>query len=385
MNKRPRQKHMAAALKKDGLLNYVFSVFNSGAFWRGKLFTNLSIKEQAMFVKRLSFLIHGGVPILESLRLLRRSRSKNKTQIFDQIITDVERGQSLSTSMKKFRYIFGDFALSIVKVGESVGILDQNLNYLAEELKKKQELKRKVISALVYPCFIVAATLGIVVLLLTFVFPKVLPVFSTLKVQLPLPTRALIFLSGLVINYGFYIFAAVVLAVIIFWLLTKKSETIKTAIHSLLLRLPFLGKMIQDYQLANFFRTFGLLLKSGIAVSEAMQIVTDSTSNLVYKNEFKKLAQGLSKGKKISSYLDDNPRLFPEIAVQMISTGEHSGNLSETLLYLAEMYEGEVSELTKNLSGVIEPFLMIFMGVLVGFIAISIIMPIYQITQTLQR
>jgi len=348
-----------------------------------KLFSRLSIKEQTLFIKRLSFLIRAGMPILESLRLLRSSRSKGKTKIFDQIIKDVENGQSLAASMGKFSYIFGDFAINIIRVGESAGILEKNLSYLADELKKKQELRRKVISSLIYPCFIVVATFGIVMLLLTFVFPKVLPVFSSLKVSLPWPTKAVIFFSGIAINYGFYILAGVAAVAVIFWLLSKKSETVKLIIHRLILRLPLIGKMSQSYQLSNFFRTFGLLLKSGVTVSSSVLIVAESVSNLVYKIEFQKLSKNMAKGKKISFELNKKTHLFPEIAVQMISTGEYSGNLSETLLYLAELYENEVEELTKNLSSAIEPALMVFMGLLVGFIAISIIMPIYQITQNL--
>jgi type II secretory pathway component PulF len=348
------------------------------------IFTRLTPKEQTMFAKRLSFLIRAGVPILESLRLLRHSRSKSKTKIFDQIIKDVENGQSLAAGLEKFKFIFGDFAINIVRVGESAGILDQNLNYLAEELKKGQELRRKVLGSLVYPCFIVVATFGIVVLLLTFVFPKILPIFSSMNVSLPWPTKATIFLSGLAIHYGLYFLAVFFLLAVIFWLLVKKTEMFRLAIHRLILRLPLIGRMVQSYQLTNFFRTFGLLLKSGVTVSAAIKILVDSVPNLVYKREFQKLTKNMAKGKKISSELEAKPHLFPEIAVQMIATGEYSGNLSETMLYLAEMYENEVEELTKNLSVAIEPSLMIFMGLLVGFVAISIIMPIYQITQNLK-
>ncbi len=348
------------------------------------IFVRLTPKEQTLFAKRLSFLIRAGVPILESLRLLRKSRSKQKTKIFDSIITDVENGQFLATSMEKFRHIFGSFAISIVRVGESAGILDQNLNYLAEELKKNQEIRRKVIGSLIYPCVIVAATIGIVILLLTFVFPKILPVFASMKVILPWPTKAMIVLSGLAIHQGGYIILGAAVLAAIFLVLFKKIDNVKLAAHHLILRLPVVGHLVRSYQLTNFFRTFGLLLKSGVNVSAAVAIVADSVSNLVYKNEFLKLAKSISKGKGISAEIDKKTGLFPEIAVQMVATGEHSGNLSETMIYLSEMYENEVDELTKDLSSAVEPFLMVFMGVLVGFVAISIIMPIYQITQNMK-
>ena len=383
-NKFWRKNKRAKPAKKDGFLNVTAKVQNGRAFsWSERIFVRLSTKDQTMFAKRLSFLIHAGVPIIEGLRLLRGFRSKQKAKIFDRIIADVENGQFLSASLEKFRHIFGDFAINIIRVGESVGLLDQNLNYLADELKKKQELRRKIISSLIYPCFIVVATFGIVILLLTFVFPKVLPVFSSLKIKLPWPTQIVIAVSAFVMHYGLYTLVALVAAAILIWLLAKKTETTKLAISHLILRLPLIGQLVQNYQLANFFRTFGLLLKSGITVSSALTIVADSIPNLVYKYALQNLSGSVSRGRKISTELEENQRLFPEIAVQMVATGEHSGNLSETLLYLAQMYENEVDEMTKNLSGAIEPALMVFMGVLVGFIAISIIMPIYMITQNL--
>jgi len=383
-NKFWRKNKRAKPAKKDGFLNVTAKVQNGKAFgWSERIFVRLSTKDQTMFAKRLSFLIHAGVPIIEGLRLLRGFRSKQKAKIFDRIIADVENGQFLSASLEKFRHIFGDFAINIIRVGESVGLLDQNLNYLADELKKKQELRRKIISSLIYPCFIVVATFGIVILLLTFVFPKVLPVFSSLKIKLPWPTQIVIAVSAFVMHYGLYTLVALVAAAILIWLLAKKTETTKLAISHLILRLPLIGQLVQNYQLANFFRTFGLLLKSGITVSSALTIVADSIPNLVYKYALQNLSGSVSRGRKISTELEENQRLFPEIAVQMVATGEHSGNLSETLLYLAQMYENEVDEMTKNLSGAIEPALMVFMGVLVGFIAISIIMPIYMITQNL--
>lgn len=341
------------------------------------------MKEQSLFAKRLSFLIKAGSPIIESLGMLKNYRSKAKIWIFEEIISGVANGQYLSKSMEKFRYIFGDFAINMIRVGESIGALDQNLNYLAEELKKKRELRSKIITSLVYPIFIIFATLGIVLLLLVFVLPKVLPVFTSLKIELPLATRIIIGASAFAIKYGGYILLAGALLAVAFYFLNKKNEKIRYKTHQIILKIPLVGKMTQSYQLTNFCRTFGLLAKSGLAMYEVMTIIAASTPNLVYKKEFEKLAENVSMGRKIHSQLAKNPKLFPEIIIQMIATGEASGNLSETLIYLSEMYENEFDDLTKNLSSALEPVLMITMGLIVGFIAISIITPIYEITQHL--
>lgn len=351
------------------------------AFSTNKIFSRLSVKEQALLTKRLSFLIKSGVPLLEGLRMVRRFKSRAKSSMFEQIIKDVENGQSLSFAMAKYRRSFGDFSINIIRVGESIGILDQNLAYLSEELRKEHELRRKIISALIYPIFIIIATLGIVSLILTFVLPKIMPVFTSMRVALPITTRFLIAVSNFAVHWGGWVLLGLAALFLGLWFLIKKQPKVKFFSDRLILKLPFIGEMIRSYQLTSFCRTLGLLLKSGITVGDAMRIIADSTANLVYKHEYEKLAKSISKGKKIYLQLESAPKLFPEIATQMIATGEISGNLSETLIYLSQMYENEVDDLTKNLSSALEPALMIFMGVMVGFLAISIITPIYEITQ----
>jgi type IV pilus assembly protein PilC len=154
-------------------------------------------------------------------------------------------------------------------------------------------------------------------------------------------------------------------------------------VHRWILRLPLIGNIIQSYTMANFSRTLGLLLKGGVRITEAIIITGDTMTNVVYKKELTAIAHGVLKGEKISQYLEKRTHLFPDLLTQMISIGESTGNLSESLTYLAEMYESEVDDLTKNLSSTLEPVLMIFMGILVGFVAVSVITPIYSITQNL--
>lgn len=344
-----------------------------------------SVKEQTLFAKRLSFLVKAGVPILESLQMLRRqTKSKSHGRIFDTVIADVSGGKFLSTSLGKFEHIFGNFAVNIIKVGETSGILSQNLNYLADELKKKQALRRKVIGALVYPIFITIATLGVTIMLTAYIFPKILPIFKSLHVALPLYTRILIFTSGAIRSYGLLMLGAMIVVGIALWLLIKKVKNAHVLVDRFVLKIPIVGAIALGYNMTNFCRTFGLLLKSGVPVVEALSITADTTPNLVYKKEFHSMARNVMRGEKISKHLEKYPRLFPDILTQMIAIGEATGNLSETLLYISELYENEVEDLTKNMSSSIEPVLMIFMGIIVGFVAISVITPIYAITQNLR-
>lgn len=344
----------------------------------------LSIKDQTFLIKRLSFLIKAGIPVLESLHMIReQTRSKNQIKMLDVVIENVSNGQSLSISLTKFKKMFGDFAINIISFGESSGMLSENLEYLADELKKRQALRKKIISAFIYPTIVTVATLGITGFLMVYLFPKIMPVFTSIHMDLPLSTRMIIFISNFIRQYGFVSIGSLALIIITFGILIKRNRFVHFYFDKYLLKIPIVGKIIQEYNLANSTRTMGLLLQSGITVSEALPITAKTTTNLAYRKEFENLSIVVNRGEKMSNYLKKKRSFFPDVVTQVISVGERSGNLPNSLIYLSEMYETEVEDFTKNISGLIEPILMIFMGILVGFVAISIITPIYGITQHL--
>lgn len=346
-----------------------------------KYFLRLTTQEKIIFAKRLSQLIKAGVPILAALSMLKKqSSSKNSALIVGHLHAQVENGAYLYSGMAGYRKIFGDFAVNIIRVGEVSGTLQENLNHLAEELKKQQELKRKVISALVYPVFIALATIGVVILLTAYVFPKIMPIFQSFKFQLPWTTRTLIFISNIFLHFGFYIFLSTVGLIIIAILLQKKYK-VKLWVHKNMFRLPLLGPMLKSYNIANFTRTLSLLLKSDVRIVEAMEIIVSISRNFAYRQEYQIMVKKLTQGEKLSTYMETQKQLFPIIMTQMVSVGEATGGLSLSLKFLSEMYEDDLDNATRNLTTSIEPILMIFMGLLVGFIALSIITPIYGITQ----
>lgn len=356
----------------------------SFAYFKNISYSRMSTKDQTFFVKRLSFLVKAGIPILDSLMMIRdQTKKKSYAKILDKVISDVANGQNLSTSLAKFPSMFSDFSVNIIGFGESSGILSENLDYLADELKKKQQLRKKVVGAFVYPIVVTFATFGITGFLMVYLFPKIMPVFQSLHMKLPLSTRIVIFLSNFIRFNGLYLFGGIVFLTLGFIYLLKKNHLFRFYFDKMILKIPIIGDIIRDYNLANSTRTIGLLLKGGVTVSEAIPIAEKTSSNLVYKEEFKKLSVSINRGDKISLYLGSRTDLFPEILSQIVSVGERSGNLSNSLIYLSELYEAQVDDFTKNLSSLIEPALMIFMGILVGFIAISIITPIYSITQNL--
>jgi type IV pilus assembly protein PilC len=350
-----------------------------------KLFPrNFSISEQIFFIKKLSFLMKADVPLLESITMVyEQTTIRRHKEILKRVMDRVANGQSLSNSLRDAKGIFNDFSINILSAGEEAGVLSENLAYLAEELQKKQALKRKIISACVYPVIVVCATVGIVLFLIVYLFPKIIPVFSSLQMKLPLSTRIVIAVSEGIRHYGFYIVGVGLLLLVICGIALKKYEKIKDIRDAGALRLPLFGKLIKSYNLANSIRIFSLLLKSGVPVGDALPITASISSNRFYKREFQNASLSVRRGETVSNSFRGNPTLFPDMVVQIVAVGERSGALPASLLYLSELYEAEVEDITKNLSSLVEPLLMIVMGLVVGFIAISIITPIYGITQNL--
>jgi type II secretory pathway component PulF len=347
-------------------------------------FIRFSAKEQTLFAKRMSFLIKAGVPIVECLTLIRsQTKSKGKGKVYDAVIADVSSGQHLATSLGKFSRLFGDFAVNLIRVGENTGGLSQNLAYLADELQKKQALQRKVIGALIYPIFITVATLGVTTMLTAYIFPKLMPIFTSLHVELPLTTRVLIATSAYLRDWGLLTLLALIAFGGVLAFIRNKSEAFRMLGDRALLHIPFAGSITRSYNLTNFCRTLSLLLKSGIRVTQAIEITGETTKNRAYRAACAEISAKVMKGEPISKGLAAHPELYPDILTHMIAIGERTGNLSNTLSYLGELHESEVDELTKTLSSSIEPVLMIVMGLLVGTIAVSVITPIYSITQHL--
>ncbi len=342
----------------------------------------VSIQDQVILARHLAIMAKAGIPLLDSLKMVQKqARSKALVKILTDLIDEVSNGQYLSTALEKYESIFGSLFINVIRVGEVSGILAENLNYLADELKKKQSLRKKVIGAMIYPFVILVATFGVTGLLVVFIFPKILPVFATLRVELPITTKILIYISNLLTNHGFIVVLAGFIALALFWL-SLKIEKVRYVFHRSLLYVPIFRKIVVAINMANFSRTLGLLLRSGVKIVEAIIISAATTPNLAYRKALNELAESARRGVSISKFLNDQKALYPAMVSQMAEVGEGTGNLSETLLYVAEFYESEVDEFTKNLSNILEPMVMVLMGSVVGFVAISIITPIYAITES---
>jgi type IV pilus assembly protein PilC len=353
---------------------------------RKQWFMRFPIQEQILFAKRLSLFSKAGVPIMKALyMLLKQTKHKGTKLILEHLIAGVEQGQSMSATLRlKYRKLVGEFMINIIEIGEVSGTLRENLSYLAEELQKKQALRRKIINALVYPIFIIIATLGITLLLVMYVFPKVMPIFSSFpSFELPISTQILIFISDFFRDYWYVLLISTILLTVGFFL-GLRNERFHTFVHRSSLRIPIVGEMLRSYHLANLTRIIAVLLRSNVPIVRTLQITADAATNLEYRNQLRLVAEQVRHGTNLHTALAKFPKLFPPITEQMVEVGETTGSLSSSLMFLAELYENEVEDQTKNLSAFLEPALMVFIGLMVGFVAISIITPIYTFTQSIR-
>ncbi len=344
----------------------------------------VSLQEKINFARHLSVTTKSGLPLLEALKLIRNQVTKKSfKKIIDKVVNDVENGRSLAQSLSRFPHIFNDFFVNLVKVGETSGNLAEALLYLAVELKKQREVGHKIRSALVYPIVILIVTIAVTLFLTLFIFPKILPIFVSLGIPLPFSTRLVIAVLTFLSKYGLWVLLGIIVFVIGLRLLLTVPK-IHFYFDKILLDTPFLSKIIVNVTMTNFSRSLSVLLKSGMTIIDALEVAKGTFHNKYYRRQIEYVVESVKRGESIARYLAKEPKLFPPMVHGMVEVGETTGNLEQNLLYLSEHYESEVDEVVRNLTSILEPFLLVFMGFLVGFVALSIITPIYQVTQGLR-
>jgi len=341
------------------------------------------LSQKALFAKNLSVMLKSGLTISEALAISRDSAKGRFKKIIDGVRKSVEAGHSLSDAFSFYPQVFSGLFINITSSGEASGDLDESMENISAQLKKEEELVSKIKGALVYPVIILIASILLGIAMVFFVLPKITPLFEGLNMELPASTRFLIWFSNFVQAHFWFLLIGLVLGIIfLFWLLRQKF--VKPATHWLILKMPAVSRVSRGTNLSRFCRSLGTLLKSGLNIDEAFDITSGTLNNFYYKRAVSQASKGVSRGSKISENLGYHKNLFPNIVIKMIKVGEESGRLEETLEYLADYYEADVDNSTKTLSTVIEPVLLLMIGLVVGFLAISIITPIYNITGGIQ-
>lgn len=339
--------------------------------------SRVPVLERVLFARYFALMLRAGLDLKSSLvTLQKQTKNRALSRAIAQVHQGVERGQSLADSMRPYPYAFPDMFVGFIRVGETTGKLQETLEVLAAQLQKEFELKRAVRGGMLYPIVILAALLAVGVAMMVFVVPKLVEIFEGFNVELPLMTRVLIGTSKFFSEYWYIVLVAVLVLVSLGWWLMRIPK-VKKAVMGALLFLPIVGPIIKDVNVARFARNLSSLLSSGVAFAEALAILGNNTPHPVYAQIFHEAEEYVKQGKSLSEFFAKSERLFPPLVVNIMGVGEQTGELSAVLQEVASFYEGEVDQTMKNLTSIMEPVLMIAIGLAVGALAVSVISPIY--------
>lgn len=348
------------------------------------LFENVSflqpkVKERdiIVFCRQFSTMIDAGLPIIQCLDIL-QAQQENPTfkKMLKDIKESVESGRTLAESLKKYPRHFDDLFVNMVAAGEAGGILDVILRRLSTYMEKAAKLKSQVKGAMTYPLVTLLIAIGVVAVILVFVIPVFQDMFAQFGQALPLPTQIVINMSEFVKGNILWIIIGVVLLIIAFRQFYK-TEKGRAMIDEMTLRLPVVGILVRKVAVAKFTRTMGTMLASGVAILEALDIVAKTSGNKSIESAIYKVRTGIAEGKTIADPLSETG-VFPPMVCQMIAVGESTGAIDAMLEKIADFYEEEVDQAVENLTSLIEPFLLVFLGVTIGGLVVSMYLPIFQ-------
>jgi type II secretory pathway component PulF len=344
-------------------------------------FSKISVRDLNVFTYQLSALIKSGLPLLSALYIItEQTDNKYLRNVIADIAQNVKRGDMLSSAMSRYPKIFPLLYTAMIKSGEDSGALDIILRRLAEHRERVEEIKSRIRAALAYPIFVVFVGLATIIFLMLQVIPQITSVFTTLNAELPLPTRILIATSNILSGY-WYLFLG---GIVVILLATRGITFIeKKALDRLKLSLPIIGKFIRKTESANLASSLSLLISNGIPILGALEIVIPTLSNEVIKDALKKITSEIRLGGSMSRGLQNSPYFF-SFMNNMIRVGEESGRLDEVLTEVSSFYEREISENIKIALSLLEPALILVMGLIVGFIVLSMLLPIFQINVVAQ-
>lgn len=335
---------------------------------------SLHNNEKLSLISNLSTMLSAGIPILETVDSLLEDSKGNVKKVLEVLKEDLSQGRHIYQSFARFPKVFTSVTVNIIKASEEAGTLDVTLKDVKENLKKEMEFGDKVKSALVYPIIVIAVFIALLFVMLIVVIPRISSVFSQLNVELPLPTKILIFVSNTLLHNTLIFFGAIALFIVSLILLYRsKKDLLLQAISSL----PLLSGLVRDIDLTRFTRSLSLLLNAGIPITSALEL----TETVVVKKEIQKAIEHakevVSSGKKLSQGLKDAKKVFPVIMIKITEAGERSGSLDKSIQETSEFLEYQVSNTLKTLTTLLEPVMLVFVGIFVGAMMLAIIAPIY--------
>lgn len=346
-------------------------------------FGGVKLAEKIALSKNLAAMVDAGLTLSRGLSVIeRQTKSKKLKETLTSISADVEKGASLSAAATKFPKIFSPLFVSMVRAGEESGKLGESLRIVADQMDRSYALQRKIRGAMMYPGIILSVMIIIGILMLIFVVPTLTATFNDLAVELPASTRLVISVSDAFRDNPVLIFGSMLLLIsgLIVLGRTKKG---KRGLEFVVMHIPLIQTLVRQTNAARMARTFSSLLSSGVEVVSAISITRDVVQNSYYKDVLAEAETAIQKGAQLSSIFAAHEGLYPPMVSEMISVGEETGKLPGMLMQIAEFFEGEVDQKTKDMSTIIEPFLMVVIGSAVGFFALSMITPIYSLSSSI--
>jgi len=341
--------------------------------------SSLKPSEKLILIENLATMISSGIPIIEALETINQdSTNKHLNSITEGAITDLQRGQSLSETLRKFPRDFDKVFLASLEAGEASGKLDEVLFQLSENIKSDIELSQSVKNSLLYPALVVTVLIIVLSSMFVFVIPKVANVFTGLNIPLPLPTVILITFSNFFNKFLLYIIATVVI-LLSFIFFGVRSGFLKPYLFKLITVIPILNSFFKKVDLARFARTFSLLLNSGVAIIEALNLSTHVVNNELLARDIGTVKNDISEGEFLSTSLRKYKRSFPALLARLVSSGEKSGKLDKSLSDFYDFYQRQIRVDIKNFTTLLEPVLLVIIGIAIGGIILAIIAPIYQL------
>ncbi len=335
----------------------------------------VSQKQVTVFTRQLATLIGSGLPLVRALYVLERQEKGMLKTTIRGLAEQVEGGSSFSEALSKYPKAFPPLYVNTVKAGETGGVLELVLTRLAEFAEKSQKLNSRIKAALIYPALVLTLALSVLFFLITFIVPKFMMIFKEMNVALPPPTRVLLFISSLMKDRWFIGLGLIIFFIVTYTILSKIAAT-RLVIDRIKLELPVMGPLIRRIAIARFSRTLGTLLSSGVPILQSLMVAKDTTGNEVMAQSIIHVHDSVREGETVAKPLL-KAGLFPAMAVNMISVGEETGALDQMLLKIADVYDEEVDVTVTGLMSLLEPFLIIGMGLIVGFIVVSMFMPLF--------
>ena len=364
---------IAATLRRQGISAVQIK---KKKFTRGK---KISDKDICFFTRQLSTMLKAGVPLLQSFDIISQGNANPAfSKLLQEIRADIETGSSLHSAFKRHPDYFDALYCNLIAAGEQAGILEEILTRLALYKEKTLAVKRKIRSAMIYPLAILGVAVIVTTVIMIWVIPAFKDVFASFGAELPLPTQIVIWLSDMFVRYWYWVAAALIISSLLFIRAWKRSPSMQISTDKLLLKLPLFGPVIRKAIIARWTRTLSTMFAAGVPLVESLDSVGGASGNAVYIEATRKISAAVSSGSSLVSAMQTT-KAFPAMVTQMVAIGEESGALDQMLTKVAEFHEEEVDNAVASLSSLMEPVIMVILGVVIGGLVIAMYLPIFQL------